>query len=361
MHFQERVVGCFKGLSTGDAIGKQTETLSRTDVQRWYPSGITGFHGHPGEVIPRYAGKRYEWRIGETTDDTEQTLAVTRALLREGHVSHQTIGRELLQCKKSLHPGVSLWTFVQNGNPSRIASDGDGCGAAMRSSPIGVFYPSNSLDELTRGAYECAIPTHGGQMAICAAAAVAGAISAALEGRSIDDVLAVTLAASRQAESLRTSGATATITQSIEAIYSDLVRRQHLVVDELAHQYFPDKPQIIVPLAISLALVTQSAQETALLAANIGGDADSVASIGGAIAGALYPETVNEEWFEVVSAVNPDELLHLAMSLADHRCCANRIAPDASLSKSNVTRIPASSSKPETEAPLAEDRTRDAS
>jgi ADP-ribosylglycohydrolase len=89
-----------------------------------------------------------------------------------------------------------------------------------------------------------------------------------------------------------------------------------LVVDELAHKYFPNKPQTIVPLAISLALVTQSARETALLAANIGGDTDSVASIGGAIAGALCPETVDEQWFEVVSAINKEEILYLATSLA---------------------------------------------
>ena len=84
-----------------------------------------GFHGQPGAVTPRYAGKRYEWRTGETTDDTEQTLAVARALNREGRASHQAIGQELLQCRKSLHPGVSLWTFVQIGDPSRIASEGD--------------------------------------------------------------------------------------------------------------------------------------------------------------------------------------------------------------------------------------------
>ena len=88
-------------------------------MQKWYPLGITGFHGLPGDVIPRYACKRYEWRIGETTDDTEQTLAVARALLREGDVSHAAIGRELLKCKKSLHPGVSMWTFVQIGDPVR--------------------------------------------------------------------------------------------------------------------------------------------------------------------------------------------------------------------------------------------------
>jgi ADP-ribosylglycohydrolase len=319
MQFQERVIGCFKALATGDAIGKQTEMLSRADVQRWYPAGITGFHGEPGKVIPRYGGKRYEWRIGETTDDTEQTLAVTRALLREGRISHEAIGQELLQCKKSLHPGVSLWSFAQSGDPSRIASSGDGCGAAMRAAPVGVFYPSSRLDELVQGAYECAIPTHGGQMAVCAAAAVAAAVSAALEGRPSAEVLTVALRASKEAESLRPFGEAATIARSIAEIHSDLAGRQRLVVDELAHKYFPNKPQTIVPLAISLALVTQSARETALLAANIGGDTDSVASIGGAIAGALCPETVDEQWFEVVSAINKEEILYLATSLASLR------------------------------------------
>src|SRR5207244_6228267 len=115
---------------------------------------------------------------------------------------------------------------------------------------------------------------------------------------------------------LRPRGEAPTMTQSIAETYADLARRRHLVVDELARQYFPNQPQNIVPLAISLALVTQSAQETALFAANIGGDSDSVASIGGAIAGALCPETVNKEWFEVVNAINEDELLGLAPSLA---------------------------------------------
>jgi ADP-ribosylglycohydrolase len=316
MQFQERVIGCFKGLATGDAIGKQTETVSRADVHRWYPGGITGFHGQPGEVIPRYAGKRYEWRIGETTDDTEQTLAVTRALLREGQASHTAIGQELLRCKKSLHPGVSLWAFVQLGNPNRITSEGDGCGAAMRAAPVGVLYPSNRLDKLIRGAYECAIPTHGGQMAVCAAAAVAGAVSAAVDGRPSAEVLTVAVQASKEAESLRPCGESSTITAAIQEIYSDLAERKHLVVDELANQYFPNKPQNIVPLAIGLALVTQSAQQTALLAANIGGDSDSVASIGGAIAGALHPETVNEAWFEAVERVNADGLLEMATALA---------------------------------------------
>jgi ADP-ribosylglycohydrolase len=310
MRFEDRVIGCFRGLATGDAIGKQTETLTREGVREWYPQGIAGFHGKPGEVIPRYRGKRYEWRIGETTDDTEQTAAVARAILREGTVSHAAIGRDLLHCKKSIHPGVSMWSFMQAGDPARVASEGDGCGAAMRVAPVGVLYRSDLLEEVVSGAYECAIPTHAGDLAIGAAAAVAGAVSAALEGRAAEEVLQVAMRAAAMS-----SGAPP-IARSIESIYADLSAGPRTDVVEIAQRYFPDRTEIIVPLAIGLALVTESAEETALIAANLGGDADSVASIGGAIAGALCPATVNAGWWEAVSRINDNNLVDLGVSLA---------------------------------------------
>ena len=80
------------------------------------------------------------------------------------------------------------------------------------------------------------------------------------------------------------------MTRFIEQTFSDLGGTKRLAIDEVAQQYFPNTPQNIVPLAISLALITESADETALIAANVGGDSDSVASIGGAIAGSLCPE-----------------------------------------------------------------------
>jgi ADP-ribosylglycohydrolase len=307
MHLEERVRGCFQGLAIGDAIGKQTETLTRAGVRQWYPQGVAGFEGRPGEVIPRYAGKRYEWLIGETTDDTEQTIAVARALLREREVRRKAIGAELLQCRKSVHPGVSMWTFQQIGDPARVASEGDGCGAAMRVSPIGVILRSTRLDDIVRAAHACSLPTHGGALALDAAAAVAGAVSAALDGRPAEEVLGGAIAA---------AGQSSAIAHSIRRIHSDLAARGNLDVEEVARDYFPDRPQTIVPLAIGLALVTKSAEKTALNAANLGGDSDSVASIGGAIAGALYPETVNREWCDVVELVNGHGLRDLAAALA---------------------------------------------
>ncbi|MBI4444933.1 MAG: ADP-ribosylglycohydrolase family protein [Acidobacteria bacterium] len=318
MEMKIRVTACLKALATGDAIGKQSEMLSHNDVLHWYPQGIRGFQGSPGRIIPRYLGNaNREWRIGETTDDTEQTIAVARAILRDRNVLHHSVGRELLQCKKSIHSGVkSMWTFKQIGDPYRVATDGDGCGAAMRVSPVGILYSSGRFDDLVKGAYEASIPTHGGQLAICAAAAVAAAVSAALDGGSATDVLKSSVRAAQMAEILQPSVNAVTMASAIQKMHDELSGWRELKANDIARIYFPDRPQIKVPLAISLAIITQSVEDTILLASNIGGDADSVASIGGAIAGALNPESVNQDWFNVVNTVNNDDLPKTAHALA---------------------------------------------
>jgi ADP-ribosylglycohydrolase len=320
MELSERVAGCFRGLTTGDAIGKQSEMLSHAAVRRWYPEGIHGFCGVPGAVIERYIGnRRYEWRTGETTDDTEQTLAVARAILRDHDVQHASVGLELLKCKKSVHPDVrSIWSFQQSGDPNHIAAEGDGCGAAMRVAPVGVLFCSNRLDDLVRGAYEASISTHGGQRAISGAAAVACAVSAALDGRSSGEILRVSVRAAQMAEVLAPSSAL-TMATAIQTMHDDLSQWATLTADDLAAKYFPDRPETKVPLAINLAVITQSARETILLAANVGGDADSIASIGGAIAGAMRPESTNQNWFDVVTQVNADNYLETAQALASLR------------------------------------------
>jgi hypothetical protein len=49
-------------------------------------------------------------------------------------------------------------------------------------------------------------------------------------------------------------------TECLKRIHSDLAGRTQLLVDEIAPSYFPDRPRTIVPLAISLAVITQSAR-----------------------------------------------------------------------------------------------------
>jgi ADP-ribosylglycohydrolase len=314
----ERIVGSLKGIATGDAIGKQTETLSRDAVLRWYPDAIHGFDGPPGTVIPRYVGNaKREWRIGETTDDTERTLAVARAILRDGDVHHTSVGRELLKCEKCVHPGVrSLWEFHQAGDPARVTQSHDGCGAAIRVAPVGIVFRSHRLDEIVAAAEQASISTHGGPLAIAAAAATAAAVSAAIDGAVSLDVIEAAQDAATRAERKRCGTTDHTFAEAIRVIHNDLRTWTQLEPGSVASKYFPNHPLTIVPLAITLGTVMNSAEAAILLATNIGGDSDSVASIAGAILGARCPDTVNDEWYATVEMVNGHSLISIAHDLS---------------------------------------------
>lgn len=315
----DRILACLEGIATGDAVGKQTELLSPGDVLRWYPRGVRGFEGVPGSTIPRYAGNRKrEWRVGETTDDTERTIAVARAIVADrGAVSHISVGREMLRCTKCVHPGVrSLWEFHQAADPARVATDHDGCGAAIRVAPVGILYGSARLEEIVSGAREASISTHGGSIAIAAAAATAAAVSLAIDGAGPRDILAHAEAAAADAERRWPGRTSAGFASMVRRVHDELNGLTALHAADLAARCFPNHPMTIVPLALGLATVLRSAEEAILLAANIGGDSDSVASIAAGILGAAYPDTVNEGWFDVVEQVNGHGLATVARQLA---------------------------------------------
>jgi ADP-ribosylglycohydrolase len=316
----DRATACLKGIAIGDAIGKQTEMLSPEDVVRWYPHGIRGFGGEPGSVIPRYRGnKKREWRFGETTDDTERTIAVARAIIADKSVSHVSIGREMLGCTKCVHPGVrSLWEFHQAADPMRIAVAHDGCGAAIRVAPVGIFYASSALHQLVRGAWEASVSTHGGSLAIAAAAATAAAVSAAIDGASPQDVLELAEEAAAQSEN-QCAGRVPAFATAIRTVYDRVASFSPLTSADVATCCFPNKPLTIVPLALGLATVMRSAEDAILLATNVGGDSDSVASVAGGILAAMDPSTVNERWYETVEAINQIRVVPIARELASLR------------------------------------------
>jgi ADP-ribosylglycohydrolase len=315
---RDRIEACLKGIATGDAVGKQTEMLSVDDVRKWYPSGVRGFEGPPGDVIPRYRGnKKHEWRIGETTDDTERTVAVARAIISERDVTHVSIGRELLECRKCVHPGVkSLWDFHHAGDPARVATDHDGCGAAIRVAPVGICRPPRDLGALVDSAREASISTHGGSVAIAAAAATAAAVSAAIDGASSQQVLSLAEWAAAVAESRWPGESASAFADALRAAHDDLAGMPAVRPGDVAARWFPDRPLTIVPLALTLATVMTSAEEAILFATNIGGDSDSVASIAGGILGAMYPATVNPQWYDVVERINGHNLMAIAGELA---------------------------------------------
>jgi ADP-ribosylglycohydrolase len=317
----DRIAACLQGIAIGDAIGKQTENLSHDDVRRWYPDGVRGFEGALGSPIPRYSGnRRHEWLVGETTDDTERTLAVARAIVSDGTVRHTAVGRELLTCRKSVHPGVkSLWEFHEAADPTHVATRHDGCGAAIRVAPVGILIRPERLDEIVVAAREASISTHGGLLAITAAAATAAAVSAAVDGMTAPEILALAERAATIVGGEHGGSAGVAFARQLRIIYQDLLKQQQPTPSELAARYFPSNPLTIVPLALALATALESAEAAILVAANIGGDSDSVASIAGGILGARAPRTINKQWLAAVEAINDHRLESVAATLTTLR------------------------------------------
>jgi ADP-ribosylglycohydrolase len=182
-----------------------------------------------------------------------------------------------------------------------------------------MLYPSHALRDLVRGAREASISTHGGSLAIAAAAATAAAVSAAVDGQNASQVAASAQEASDLAEPDCPGVSPGSFGRALRAVHDLLAGLPVLTPAAIAACCFPNNPLTIVPLALALATIMRSAQAAILLATNVGGDSDSVASVAGGILGAMYPDTINESWIRVVESVNEHGLVALAGQLAELR------------------------------------------
>lgn len=314
-----RVRGCLRGVAAGDVIGKQGDDAPPDVLAQWHPGGINGFEQEPGLKIPRFAHRTYKWRTGEWTDDTEQTVAVARAVIAAGTVDHRAIATELMTCVKSVHPPCSISRLVDSGDIGRVAYAGNGLGAAMRVSPAAIATAPQGLRAVAAAAFESAVPTHGGRQGICGAAAVAGAVATAVLGGTGEEIIEASMAAADEATRFRAPDGTPDLASKIACTAEEL---RHEDLKRLDPTRSSINPYELVPLAIVLAAYLGDARAAILAAANLGGDADSLAAIAGAVAGAMAPETVPEEWHRVITDINEvdvdryvDPLVRLAETL----------------------------------------------
>jgi ADP-ribosylglycohydrolase len=68
-----------------------------------------------------------------------------------------------------------------------------------------------------------------------------------------------------------------------------------------------------------LAYRIPNARKVILDAVNQGGDADSIASMAGSVAAALYPDTLPKEWVKIVEKANNIEFSKIALKLVKLR------------------------------------------
>jgi ADP-ribosylglycohydrolase len=185
-----RARGMMLGLAVGDALGHPTEFISSLaqikarygDVSRFHPAG-----SHPA---------------GTFTDDTQMSIAVARALIRQGRACDldllmTTMAGEFVAWAghptNNRAPGGTCLAgcrHLKEGRPWREAGvkNSKGCGAAMRAAPVGLFYFDDD-DLLLEVAAAQSVLTHSHPTAIASSVAVAAATAYLARGGALHGLL----------------------------------------------------------------------------------------------------------------------------------------------------------------------------
>jgi ADP-ribosyl-[dinitrogen reductase] hydrolase len=278
----DRARGCLLGLATGDALGT---TLEFTRPGQFEPiSDLAG--GGPFRLQP-----------GQWTDDTSMALCLAESLVecrgfdpsdqmrrylrwwREGHLS--STGR----CFDiGLTVSAALRRYERTGEPFAGPTEPTtaGNGSLMRLAPVPIAY-DNRPAEAVRLAGESSRTTHGAAEAVDACRYFAWLLLQALEGRPKAEVLESPLPKALDG-----------LSPKIAAIAAGSYRPK-------THNQIRASGYVVHTLEAVLWAFWNSDnfRDGALMAVNLGEDADTTGAVYGQLAGAFYGEAgIPAEWRE---------------------------------------------------------------
>ncbi|MER7614384.1 ADP-ribosylglycohydrolase family protein [Nonomuraea wenchangensis] len=348
---EDRATGCVAGAAVGDALGGATEGWTPEQIVERYGGRVEG-------IVPPY---NEDWRNarpiapyhkgdGHITDDTLMTHALIRVYEKAGrhldayamaeHLVPELMGErrwipeleaEALPLQRIFLAEKWIVARLHYGHADpREAGVGNivNCGAAMYVAPVGIV---NAADP--DAAYAEAIDLTGAHQSSYgreAAGVMAAAVAEAMRpGATADSVVAACLR-------LAKDGTRAAIEAVCEAAaglghwegsFETLraaVRPYDTVADTYRDQGLgarrPSRVHSIeeLPLALGMLVIAKGDyRDTVLGGVNYGRDADSIASMGGAIAGALGGlAAVPAEWVEQVGAASRTDLVAPGRAIA---------------------------------------------
>lgn len=292
----ERAAGCLAGLALGDAMGMPGELWVPERIKQTF-GWLSGFHPAPPghEIVDGFTA-------GQVTDDTQQAYMLAATVRdADGEVRAEDVARELVAWADRV--GASDGNFLgpssaraidllrSGADPRTTGAGGDTNGAAMRIAPIGIVRGPDDLEALVDAVVEATVMSHDTGVAVSGASLVAGVVSAGIEGAGIDEAIEVGL---RAADLGRRRGQ-----QTVAAAVSARAR----LAAELAVRPTSDEQFLVelydvvgawvtttesVPAALGLVVRTGADPARATeLAANLGGDTDTIGAMAGAMCGAL--------------------------------------------------------------------------
>ncbi|NCB30843.1 MAG: hypothetical protein EOM66_05480 [Clostridia bacterium] len=301
-----RIMGALIGAGAGDGMGAATEARTTEQITQHFGHVVTDFEIPPMDTFG--AGNV----AGQATDDFSSAYFLARAIVaHDGNVDRDAICKALVDWSEHAvffdrFAGPTTRAAIRRfkGDPmpdeggvrllTRQATDG----AGMRISPIGMLFPGD-LDATIENAVRVAMATHDNHLAVSSACAVAAAVSEGLrEGADLYSVLQAALHGAREGERIG-------LETAHDVAGPSIVRRVELAIQIGLGSGTPWEKMLLlgrrvgaglhaaeaIPCAIGLVAANPGDAMGVLIgAANVGYDTDTVGTMAGAIAGALYGE-----------------------------------------------------------------------
>ncbi len=304
-----RFVPVVIGARVGDAMGAPTEGMTAEEIGRKF-GWVDGF-------------------AGDGTDDSLMATLLAEALLsNDGHAGADEWATQLvahhdtiLAMQGSFFVSVlhTVEKLVQGFPPSRVAAGNmPSSSSAMCIWPVGLVNAGNPRAAAAQ-AYAVAALIHVGEVDFCqdAAAAVAAAVAAGLRpGTTVNDACREALSAVHPVSGapMRDLISEAVTLAGDVSGYDEFRERYH----GRFRQSIPCDSRETVPAAFGLAVLAGGRLPEAIeYASNFGRDTDTIASMTGALCGAVCePDAVPHAWTAAMSPAALDSARTLASRLA---------------------------------------------
>jgi len=327
MNRYQKILGGLLAASLGDAMGAATETRSLRQIKDKFNGLVEDLVDIPDDVFARGFEK------GSVTDDFSLAYETALAILdNDGVVNEKVANNALINWSKTRYYSLAGPTTVSCvnrmlgiesiNNSSFLSYDSSkgSDGGAMKISPVGLL----SKGDIDKAIEDCIVickPTHFNTTALSGACAIASAVSACLkDDATVDSVIEAGLYGAKR-------GYDRALKENKELANPSVYKRIKLAV-KIAEKYQDDFEACMIELEDIIGSGL-SASETVPCAfgilkacgldtfkaikmgVNIGSDTDTIATIVGAMSGALSGY-YDKHYLDIINKVNDYDLELLA-------------------------------------------------
>ncbi len=296
-HPFDRACGALLGGAIGDAMGMPASFFTRKQIKERY--------GFIQDFLPPGEGQEAHGALsaGDVTDDTQETLILARSLCGKGTFDREDFLQRMAQWARDsgildttvIGPSTRrfLEAVTQGRDPAPGARESRTNGSAMRVAPVGIRFRDDH-DECARQAAASSLPSHGSAPCAAGACAVACAVAAGIRGGyRPQEIMDFAYRGALYGESVGYDIPAPSVARRIQLAREIVDRRRPLgleaCIDELCAVIGAGMEVYeSVPFALGIFYAADGDPcQTILGAVNAGDDADTNASIAGAVAGAF--------------------------------------------------------------------------